>query len=49
MNSDGGLAAVGTLLRIERHSRLPDGRLAVDNMGAPGCDRPSATRRSPAR
>ena len=33
MNSDGGLAAIGTLLRIERHSRLPDGRLAVDNLG----------------
>lgn len=34
INSDGGLAAIGTLLRIERHSRLPDGRLAVDNLGA---------------
>ncbi|KAK9846374.1 hypothetical protein WJX81_002581 [Elliptochloris bilobata] len=33
MNSDGGLAAIGTLLRIERHSRMPDGRLAVDNLG----------------
>jgi len=35
MDKDGGLAAIGTLLRIERHSRFSDGKLLVQNLGAP--------------
>lgn len=39
----GEVAAIGTALKIQRHHRMDDGRMAIDNIGAPTTHMPSRT------
>lgn len=45
-HNDSGMASIGTILRIDTHVHLPDGRLFVVNQGESRLSRPSCRQRA---